>query len=72
MPEPEHISDDALIRKAGFRIHARPSHGPAAWIRNGATCPHPLALEAAKRLEADKRLAAEIMTRGSESQEGLA
>ena len=72
MPEPEHISDDVLIRRAGFRIHSRPKGKPAVWIRNGATCPHPLALDVAKRLEAEKKLAAEIMDRGGESQEEVA
>lgn len=44
--------DDDLIRKAGFRVHARPANGPAIWVRRGDYYPQLRALRIA--LEYDK------------------
>lgn len=43
------ITEDDVIRYAGFRIHARPAKGPVVWIRNGSTIEHEAALTIAQR-----------------------
>jgi hypothetical protein len=47
--------EDATIRRAGFRIHARPTAGYAAavWWRNGRTYPHAAAMDVA---DAERRV----------------
>lgn len=53
MPESAYADDDELIRKAHFRLYARPKYGPAIWIREGIQYPQAKALRLA--IEYDKR-----------------
>lgn len=45
------LSDDAFLRRHGFRIHARPAKGPATWRRGNKLFDQKVALKIAARLE---------------------
>lgn len=49
-PEPKE-SVDRLLRRHGFRIHARPTKGPATWERHGKVFYETVAVKIARRLE---------------------
>lgn len=47
--------EDDAVRKAGFRIHARPDGRQAVWARGGKFYAHRHALVIAKRESAEKK-----------------
>ena len=49
------LTQDVFLRRHGFRIHCRPKGGSATWERNNRVVFENVALELAKREEAEER-----------------